>query len=87
MKFWQMVSYVEIDQLQEVAKINATSALALVSDERFILGAGVGWMKEEFDAYGVDFRTRGQHMNSIIEVLRKLWSGDWVFGHGSTLAE
>lgn len=154
MKFWQMVSYVEIDQLEEVAKIaedvgfegvlgtdhaffpktlhsaypytpdgvppvdsdtpypdpwvttavmmvatkrlkfstavyvlplrnpieiaNATAALSLISRSRFILGAGAGWMKEEFDAYGVDFHTRGRRMDSTISVLRKLWGGDWV---------
>lgn len=60
----------------EVAK--ATGTLALMSDNRFALGAGVGWMKEEFDAYGVDFSSRGQRYDECLEVLKQLWTGDWV---------
>jgi probable F420-dependent oxidoreductase len=60
----------------EVAK--ATGSLALMSGNRFILGAGVGWMKEEFDAYGVDFKTRGKRYDECLESIRQLWTGDWT---------
>jgi len=60
----------------EVAK--ATASLALMSDNRFALGVGVGWMKEEFDNYGVDFRTRGRRYDECLDCIRKLWSGEWV---------
>lgn len=60
----------------EVAK--ATGTLARLSNNRVILGAGCGWMKEEFDVYGVDFSTRGRRMNEMIDVLRKLWAGGYV---------
>lgn len=158
MKFWQMVSYMEVDQLVEVARIaeevgfegvmgsdhvlyprnlktpypyssdgkifingesefpdpwvstavmaaatsrlkfstsiyilplrnpieiaRATSTLSIMTNERFILSAGVGWMKEEFDNYGIDFRSRGRRTDEIIEVLHKLWGEDWVDHHG-----
>jgi alkanesulfonate monooxygenase SsuD/methylene tetrahydromethanopterin reductase-like flavin-dependent oxidoreductase (luciferase family) len=64
----------------EVARAGAT--LAVLSDNRFILGVGVGWMKEEFDIYGVDFHTRGRRTDETIEVLRKLWRGGMVEHHG-----
>ena len=64
----------------EVAK--ATGTIARISDNRLVLGAGVGWMKEEFDVYGVDFSTRGRRMNETIEVLNKLWDGGYVEHHG-----
>lgn len=64
----------------EVAK--ATGTLARLSDNRVILGAGSGWMKEEFDVYGVDFKTRGKRMNEMIEVMRKLWAGGYVAHEG-----
>lgn len=64
----------------EVAK--ATASLALMSDNRFVLGAGVGWMKEEFEAYGVDFHSRGQRYDECLESIRALWSGEWVEYHG-----
>ena len=60
----------------EVAK--ATGTLAIMSNNRFVLGAGIGWMKDEFDIYGVDFSTRGKRMNETIEILRKLWAGGMV---------
>ncbi len=65
----------------EVARACAT--LAILSDNRFILGVGVGWMKEEFDIYGVDFHQRGKITDEAIEVLHKLWSGEMVEHHGA----
>ncbi len=64
----------------EVAK--ATSSVASFCAGRVILGAGAGWMKEEFDVLGVDFRTRGKRFDECIDVLRKLWSGEIVEHHG-----
>ena len=64
----------------EVAR--ATGTLAILSEGRFALGAGIGWMKEEFDIYGVDFRTRGKRCDEMIAVLRKLWAGGMVEHHG-----
>lgn len=60
----------------EVAK--ATSTLSVMSNERFVLGAGVGWMREEFENHGVDFSSRGRRMDETIDVLNKLWGDDWV---------
>lgn len=64
----------------EVAKMSAT--LANLSDGRFVLGAGTGWMKEEFDIYGVDFKTRGKRTNEMIDVMQGLWAGDMFDYHG-----
>lgn len=64
----------------EVAK--QASTLSILSRGRFVLGVGVGWMKEEFDVYGVDFATRGRRMDEMIEVLHGLWSGDFFEFHG-----
>ena len=64
----------------EVAK--ATSSVAHFCEGRLILGAGSGWMKEEFDLLGVDFKTRGKRFNECIDVLRRLWTGQAVEYHG-----
>jgi alkanesulfonate monooxygenase SsuD/methylene tetrahydromethanopterin reductase-like flavin-dependent oxidoreductase (luciferase family) len=64
----------------EVAK--AAGTLARLSNNRIILGVGSGWMKEEFEVYGVDFKTRGKRMNEMIDVMRKLWAGGYVEHHG-----
>lgn len=64
----------------EVAK--ATGTIARISNNRLILGAGAGWMREEFDVYDVDFKTRGRRMDETIDVLQKLWNGGYVSHEG-----
>lgn len=64
----------------EVAK--ATGSLAYFSNGRVHLGAGAGWMKEEFDMMGVDFHTRGKRYDECIEVIRKVQTGQFVEHHG-----
>ncbi|TXS92704.1 TIGR03619 family F420-dependent LLM class oxidoreductase [Parahaliea maris] len=64
----------------EVAK--AAGALSLFSGERFALGVGAGWMKDEFDIYGVEFRARGRRMDEMIEIMQALWRGGMVEHHG-----
>lgn len=64
----------------EVAK--ATAALKLFSNDRFALGAGIGWMKEEYDVYGVGWAKRGKRLDEYLEVLQCLWAGGWAEYHG-----
>ena len=51
-----------------VAKAGAT--LDLLSEGRFILGVGVGYLKREFAAVGVDFDERGHLFDEALEVIR-----------------
>jgi probable F420-dependent oxidoreductase len=64
----------------EVAKQAAT--LAILSQGRFALGAGTGWMKEEFDAYEVPFSGRGKRMDEMLEIMQGLWAGEMFEYHG-----
>jgi probable F420-dependent oxidoreductase len=80
LKFSTAVYVLPLRNPIEVAK--ATGTIARISQNRLILGAGAGWMKEEFDAYGVDFGSRGKRMDEAIDVLRKLWAGGFVEHHG-----
>ena len=57
-----------------VAKSGAT--LDLLSDGRFVLGVGVGYLKREFAALGVDFDERGQLFDEALEVIRGIWTTD-----------
>ena len=63
-----------------LAKQLATASV--LSNGRVSLGAGVGWLREEFVALGEDFGTRGGRLDEMIEVMRKLWSGEMVEHHG-----
>jgi len=42
---------------------------------RILLGVGAGWMKEEFDATGIDYKSRAARADEYIEALRAVWSG------------
>ncbi|HZY60645.1 MAG TPA: LLM class F420-dependent oxidoreductase, partial [Candidatus Binataceae bacterium] len=55
-----------------IAKQIAT--LDILSEGRAMLGAGVGWLKEEYDSLGIDFHTRGARMDESIRAIRELWS-------------
>jgi probable F420-dependent oxidoreductase len=54
-----------------IAKQIAT--LDILSEGRAMLGAGVGWLKEEYDSLGIDFHTRGARMDESIRAIRALW--------------
>ena len=49
-----------------------------LSGGRLILGAGVGWLQEEYAALGVPFQERGRRMDEGIALMRRLWSDDPV---------
>jgi len=47
-----------------------------MSGGRVLLGIGVGWLREEFDALGVPFAERGARTEEYMHALRALWSMD-----------
>src|ERR1700730_6030574 len=63
-----------------VAKEVAT--LDVLSGGRTILGIGSGWLKEEFDALGLDFHARGARTDEGIESMRALWRDNPSSFHG-----
>jgi probable F420-dependent oxidoreductase len=60
----------------------AASTLAGIGNDRFVLGVGIGWMKEEYAVAGIDFTTRAARMSEMIGILRKLWGPSPVEHHG-----
>lgn len=46
-----------------------------LSGGRLRLVVGVGWMREELEACGADFATRGRRTDEAIDVMRALWAG------------
>ena len=59
-----------------VAKVVAT--LDMLSRGRVILGVGVGWMREEFQALNLStFEERGAVTDEYIRILRALWTKEW----------
>jgi probable F420-dependent oxidoreductase len=62
------------------AKMIAT--IDVLSNGRLILGAGAGWMKEEFALLGAPFEERGKVTDEYLEAFIELWSKDAPVYHG-----
>lgn len=56
------------------AKMLAT--IDVLTGGRITIGAGVGWLKESFDAVGADYEHRGAVTDEFIDAMRILWTAD-----------
>ena len=67
-----------LSQANPLYMAKQAASLDFVSSGRFMLGIGIGWLKEEFDALGVPFARRGARFDDYVEAMRKVWSGEVV---------
>ena len=56
-----------------VVLAKTVASLDRLSGGRLLLGVGVGWVREEAEAAGTDFNTRGKRCDEYIEAMRALW--------------
>ena len=61
------------------------ATLDVLSHGRVLLGVGIGWLREEFEAIGVPFEGRGRRAVEYIEALRVLWKDDQPSYQGETV--
>lgn len=64
----------------QLAKSLAT--IDYLSNGRLIVGVGVGWNREEFDALGVHLSSRGRMMDECLQILKELWTRNNVTFNG-----
>lgn len=64
-----------------VAKSVATAAV--LTGNRVVCGVSAGWLREEYEQAGVDFEQRGRRLDETLEVMRKLFSGQFVRHEGA----
>jgi probable F420-dependent oxidoreductase len=62
------------------------ATLDVLSHGRVILGVGIGWLREEFEAIGVPFEGRGRRAVEAIEAMRVLWKDDEPSYQGETVS-
>lgn len=60
----------------------AAATLDIVSNGRFDFGVGASWLREEWDAAGLDFTTRGARVDEALGVCRALWTESTISHHG-----
>jgi probable F420-dependent oxidoreductase len=53
-----------------------------LSGGRLVLGVGVGWARQEFDALGVAFRERGRLTDEYLLAIRAAWQDDQDYRGG-----
>lgn len=63
-----------LPQRQTALAAKQVAEVAILSDNRFRLGVGVGWNEPEFVALGEDFHTRGDRLTEQVELMRELWT-------------
>src|SRR6185312_479583 len=54
------------------------ATMDVLSGGRVDVGVGVGWQREEYDAAGVDFESRGAILDQTLEVCQRLWQENEV---------
>jgi probable F420-dependent oxidoreductase len=65
--------------------LNTAKALAtldVLNGGRTTVAIGTGWMREQFEIFGVPFETRGRRTTEYIRLLKHLWSEDLIDFHG-----
>ena len=78
-----------LSQVNPLLMAKQVASLDVISKGRFILGVGIGWLREEFEAMGTPFERRGARFDDYVSAMRKIWSGevvehdsDFVHWHG-----
>lgn len=70
-----------LPQRNPVVLAKEVATLDQMSAGRLLLGIGVGWLEEEFDAIGVPFADRGHRSDDYVTALRSLWRDDKASHH------
>ena len=63
-------------QRNAVVLAKEMASLDYLSKGRLIFGIGAGYLKQEFDALGVNFAERGARTDEYIEAMRELWTSE-----------
>ena len=67
-----------LSQVNPLLMAKQVASLDVISNGRFMLGVGIGWLREEFEAMGTPFERRGARFDDYVTAMRKVWAGDVV---------
>lgn len=60
----------------------AVSTTSAFTGGRAVFGVSAGWIEEEYEIAGIDFKSRGRRLDEVITVAKKLWTGESVSHEG-----
>lgn len=72
-----------LPQRQTALVAKQAAELDILTGGKFRLGVGVGWNPVEYEALGMNFRTRGRVIEEQVDVLRQLWSKEVISYKGT----
>jgi probable F420-dependent oxidoreductase len=65
-----------LPQRNPVILAKEVATLDVLTGGRLILGVGIGWLREEFEALGIPFADRARRTEEAMAALRALWSDE-----------
>jgi len=68
--------------LNPVDVAEQVATLDVISEGRFVFGAGLGYREEEYEAFGIQGKERVPRFLECLEVVKRLWTEDEVTHHG-----
>jgi probable F420-dependent oxidoreductase len=71
-----------LPQHQPLVLAKELASLDVLSGGRLMVGIGVGWAEEEFEALGVPFHDRGARADDYLAAMRAIWSEEAPAYHG-----
>lgn len=74
-----------VPQRQPVYTAKMVADLDYLSNGRVDFGIGIGWLEEEFDALGMDFKRRAKDTTEYMAAMKALWGPDPVTFEGETV--
>lgn len=75
----EMVTTVLVVSQRQTALVAKQAAqVDVLSGGRLRLGVGTGWNEIEYEALGVEFKTRGARQEEQVRLMRELWTNDAI---------
>jgi probable F420-dependent oxidoreductase len=69
-----------------ITTAKAVASLDVLSGGRFIFGIGIGWLEEEFEAVGMNFKDRALRSREYVALMKELWTKDVPSYTGKTVS-
>jgi alkanesulfonate monooxygenase SsuD/methylene tetrahydromethanopterin reductase-like flavin-dependent oxidoreductase (luciferase family) len=73
---------IQVPLYHPIALAEELATLDILARGRLVVGAGAGYRKEEFDAFGIEFGQRFAMMEESLTLIKRLWTEDDVTFEG-----